>query len=93
MLPPLRAAVAAGEALLFEGDYLGNVVNLAARLVSVAEPGQVLVPADVGEPEASGLHLWPLGTRVFKGFSTAVPVAVVAAGPEVPAGSGAEDMS
>ena len=38
-LPDLRIGLAAGEVLVREGDVLGPVVNLAARLVGLAEPG------------------------------------------------------
>ncbi len=42
----VRAGLATGTALLFEGDdYIGEPVNLAARLCSAAGPGEVL--ADV----------------------------------------------
>jgi adenylate cyclase len=42
----LRAAVAAGELVAQEGDWYGPPVNLAARLVGVARPGQVLAAED-----------------------------------------------
>ncbi len=42
----VRAAVAAGELVAQEGDWYGPPVNLAARLVSVARPGQVLAAPD-----------------------------------------------
>ena len=39
----LRAGVASGVALLFDGDdYIGRPVNLAARLCDEAEPGELL---------------------------------------------------
>ncbi len=41
----LRAGVASGYALLFEGDdYIGSAVNMAARLCDVAGPYEVLIP-------------------------------------------------
>jgi adenylate cyclase len=58
----LRGGVAHGEALLFGGnDYVGRPVNLAARLCSVARPGELLA---VGYP-ARALPTWiaVLGTR------------------------------
>lgn len=40
----LRAGVASGPAIMFEGDdYIGRPVNIAARLCSVAAPREVLV--------------------------------------------------
>jgi adenylate cyclase len=39
----VRVGIATGTALLFEGDdYIGEPVNLAARLCSAAHPGEVL---------------------------------------------------
>jgi class 3 adenylate cyclase len=44
----VRAGVAYGDVLAQDGDYFGPPVNLAARLVATAEPGQVLAsPATV----------------------------------------------
>jgi class 3 adenylate cyclase len=44
----VRAGLATGIALLFEGDdYIGEPVNLAAKLCSVAEPGEILASCDV----------------------------------------------
>jgi class 3 adenylate cyclase len=40
---------ACGEVLNRDGDYYGSVVNLAARLVALAEPGEVLVDARLAE--------------------------------------------
>ena len=46
----IRAGLATGIALLFEGDdYLGEPVNLAAKLCSVAEPGEILAHCDVDD--------------------------------------------
>jgi class 3 adenylate cyclase len=42
----LRVGMAGGEVLAQEGDWYGPPVNLAARLVGVARPGQVLAAAD-----------------------------------------------
>jgi len=45
---PLRAGVAAGDVILFEGDdHIGQAVNLAARLSDLAGPDQILAPADM----------------------------------------------
>lgn len=42
----VRAGVAYGELVAQEGDWYGPPVNLAARLVAVAAPGQVLAAQD-----------------------------------------------
>lgn len=39
----LRGGVTAGPAILCDDDYVGAVVNLAARLCDAAEPGTILV--------------------------------------------------
>jgi class 3 adenylate cyclase len=42
----IRAGVASGRALLFEGDdYIGSAVNMAARLCDMASGVEVLMPA------------------------------------------------
>ena len=38
----VRAGLGHGRVLAINGDYFGNVVNLAARLVAAAGPGQIL---------------------------------------------------
>lgn len=46
----VRVGLASGIALLFEGDdYIGEPVNLAAKLCSAAEPGEMLAVCDTGE--------------------------------------------
>ena len=42
-LPPLRVGVAFGPVIDRLGDVYGSTVNIAARLTSLARPGQVLV--------------------------------------------------
>jgi len=39
----VRAGLGYGSVLALNGDYFGTVVNLAARLVAAASPGQILV--------------------------------------------------
>lgn len=44
----LRAGVARGDVILFQGDdYIGRAVNIAARLCAVAGPGELLATEDV----------------------------------------------
>lgn len=52
--PSVRAGVAYGEVVNRLGDVFGPVVNIAARLTSVARPGSVLV--DAGAYEALSGH-------------------------------------
>ena len=46
-LPALRVGIAAGRVLTRFGDVYGPVVNLAARLTSLARPGTALVDAEL----------------------------------------------
>ncbi len=43
LLSDVRVGMAAGSVLVRDGDYFGTVVNLAARVVNIADPGSVLV--------------------------------------------------
>ena len=46
-MPPARAGLACGPVLAYGGDCFGPIVNLAARIVSVARPSSVVVPAEI----------------------------------------------
>jgi len=46
-LPPARGAVGYGQAFARGGDYFGLLVNLVARAVKTAEPGQLCVTLPV----------------------------------------------
>ncbi|MEU0515867.1 adenylate/guanylate cyclase domain-containing protein [Amycolatopsis sp. NPDC006125] len=46
-LPEVRAGLAAGRILSRFGDVYGSVVNMAARLTSVARPGTVLIDREL----------------------------------------------
>jgi class 3 adenylate cyclase len=76
VLPTLRAAVASGTVLVRDGDCFGPVVNLAARLVHMAEPGHVIVPEGTVLPD-DGFAVDPLGIRQVRGFDEPVAVARV----------------
>ncbi|MGO1409768.1 MAG: adenylate/guanylate cyclase domain-containing protein, partial [Brachybacterium sp.] len=47
-LPPIRVGLAWGSMFSRYGDVFGPIVNLAARMESVARPGTVVVDADTG---------------------------------------------
>ena len=67
----IRAGIAYGEILAMGGDYFGNAVNLAARLVAAAAPGQILAAAEVYErlSDSSAIIQEPLH---LKGFDSPV---------------------
>lgn len=78
-----RAGVVHDLLLSRDGDYFGAGVNLAARLVALAGPGEVLAPAGLGGLLAAGgfdvdADLPPLAVR---GVAEPVAVAVVRAAP------------
>jgi class 3 adenylate cyclase len=67
----VRAGLGYGEMLAIGGDYFGNAVNLAARLVAAAAPGQILAAAEVYEQ----LPQWPATVQQplqLKGFDAPV---------------------
>jgi class 3 adenylate cyclase len=58
VIPQVRAGIAAGEVLLRDGDVFGPVVNLAARAVKLAAPGEVVTPTELAA--AAGVKAQPL---------------------------------
>jgi peptide/nickel transport system substrate-binding protein len=74
----------AGEAVPTEGGYRGGALNLAARLCSVAAPGQVLASESVVHlsQRVDGVQFSAARTRRFKGIDA--PVRLVEVIPETP---------
>jgi class 3 adenylate cyclase len=67
----VRAGLAFGTVLAINGDYFGNPVNLAARLVATAAPCQILADSALHER----LPDWPAvahGPLTLKGFDAPV---------------------
>jgi len=70
-----RGGLVFGEVLFRHGDYYGPIVNLAARLVDAAIPGEALVDRSVVEALKDDDQVFePAGRRMLKGFDE--PVAV-----------------
>ena len=69
-----RAGISSGTALAMDGDYFGPVVNLAARLVGIAESGDVLVTDNVVERLGDRRTATSLGAQRMRGFTEPVPV-------------------
>jgi class 3 adenylate cyclase len=69
-----RGGVTVGTALALDGDYFGPIVNLAARLVALADPGTVLVSAEVAERVQGTRVSIPLGPQQIRGFDDPVSV-------------------
>src|SRR5262249_28489403 len=72
-LPPVKIGLAAGEVLVREGGSFGPAVNRAARLVAVADPGTVVVDAEVAS-RLDGDAIEPLGPRELPGFDAPVEI-------------------
>jgi class 3 adenylate cyclase len=68
----VRAGVAYGRVLAQDGDYFGPPVNLASRLVSVADPGQVLAAGDLVDVLGPGWLSVPGPPRELRGFDELV---------------------
>jgi adenylate cyclase len=71
--PPPRIGIHYGEALYRDGDYFGREVNRAARVVSRAGGGEVLVTRPVVDlaDGTEGPHFDRIGEVRLKGFSDA----------------------
>src|SRR5205814_3333466 len=59
---PTRGAITFGPLVARDGDVYGSVVNLASRLVALAEPHTVIAPADLG------LRGSPIGSFHLRGI-------------------------
>jgi adenylate cyclase len=83
-LPPLRIGAASGLVIRRDGDYYGPVVNLASRLTDIADPGEVLVPADLvaelDQAPLPGIRFDPLGARPLRGIGDVEVFSVATAG-------------
>jgi adenylate cyclase len=76
LLSDVRVGLALGPVLVQDGDYYGPVVNLASRIVRIADPGTVLVSDELRaalfdgttgvHPDAGDLAVEPLRPRVLK---------------------------
>jgi adenylate cyclase len=80
-LPPIHAGIHTGVAVQRDGDWWGSTVNIAARVASEAQAGQLLITeatrSAVGQ--AGPARLQGLGTVHLKNISS--PVGVYAASP------------
>ena len=76
----IRAGVTFGELELESGKPSGLAVNTAARVMSVAGPGEVLIPASVRDiVSGAGISLQEHGTHRLKGLEEEARLFVVTA--------------
>jgi adenylate cyclase len=74
-LPSVHAAVHAGRVVFREGDFFGRNVNLAARMLTLAGPRELLATAEVvNAPGLGDLGWQALGPRYFRGLREPVEV-------------------
>jgi class 3 adenylate cyclase len=79
----VRAGLATGHALLFEGDdYIGSAVNMAARLCDRARGVEVLMPTMQLERLPDGVRAEPYGELELRGFPGAVDVVALTGVPQ-----------
>ena len=69
-IPDVRAGLASGDLLLRDGDVFGPVVNLAARAVETAGPGDVVAP--IAFARAAGMKAGSSGAQQLKGLDTPI---------------------
>jgi class 3 adenylate cyclase len=68
----VRAGLSFGPLLALDGDYFGNAVNLAARLVASADPGQIL-GSDELRDQLDGWEWNSVPPLTLRGFEKPVP--------------------
>ena len=82
----LRAGIATGHALLFEGDdYIGSAVNMAARLCDYARGVEVLMPTMQLERLPEGVRPSRTATSSSRGFPGPIDVVELPVSPSPPA--------
>jgi class 3 adenylate cyclase len=74
-----------GEAVQVDEGYRGMALNRAARLCSLAGPGEVLVSPGVVyvAPQVEGMRFVPRGQEQLKGFDEPMPILLAAPSPVV----------
>jgi adenylate cyclase len=79
---PVRVGLAVGPVVGLHGDYYGEVVNLAARLVKLATPSTVVTSAALSDsPSCAGRFAFePQPVVAVKGFDHPVATYVLGAG-------------
>jgi adenylate cyclase len=68
-LPPAHIGIHAGPVVFQDGDVYGRIVNLASRLASIAQAGEVIVSEEVVR-SAEGLNFEEMGPVALKGVGT-----------------------
>lgn len=86
----LRGGICEGKVIMFEGDdYIGAAVNVAARLCTRAQPGQLLVTGGAAPSIPPDLTPVALGEITVPGVSQQIEVLALEPAPRVQAARGA----
>ncbi len=70
--PAFESGLAAGPVISHHGDCYGDTVNLAARLVKVAESGEVLISESIVEQAAPPVDAEQVEIAPLKGYDQPV---------------------
>jgi adenylate cyclase len=73
----IRIGLHSGRPVLRGDDLVGNDVNIAARIVDLAAPGEVITSEATARQAADGLPgvlFEPLGPAVMKGIRSPIPI-------------------
>jgi adenylate cyclase len=74
-LPPAHVGIHTGPVISQDGDVYGRTVNLAARIASYAQAGQVIVSAETAHRSGHReLRLEPMGPVDLKGVAKPLPL-------------------
>jgi adenylate cyclase len=75
---PIRAGLASGPVIMFEGDdYIGYPVNVAARLCAQAQPHEALASVDVAAKRPAWVHAEPARSVAVRGLAHEVDARVL----------------
>jgi class 3 adenylate cyclase len=77
---PVRIGMAHGTVVGLYGDYYGETVNLAARIVDLADPSTLVVSESVRDQAGDDLSFESIGPQVPKGFAHPVSLYKVVRG-------------
>jgi adenylate cyclase len=74
-LPPVHVGIHTGPVISQDGDVYGGTVNLAARIASYAQAGQVVVSQETAQ-RSGERQVWfdPLGAVELKGVAKPLPL-------------------
>jgi adenylate cyclase len=79
----LRAGVATGDVILFEGDdHIGQAVNLASRLSDLAGPDEILAPDEIITSMLVNTRAVPCGEQTLPGIKTPIKLVRLEAAPD-----------